>query len=138
MTDKKYIILECGTKVPVSDEIYKYYDRANEREKKRDQRRLPRETSIENMCELGNELLVVKLQKSIEDIVVDNLMKEKLQEALLILSKDEQIIVNEIYFNCRTERQIAIKLNKSKTAIHSKKKYAMKKLLNFLKTYKKY
>ena len=135
MADKNYIILECGMKVPVSDEIFKYYDRANEREKKRGQRRLPRETSLENMCELGNELLVAKLQKSIEDIVLDNLMREKLQEALLTLSKDEQILLNEIYYNRRTEREIAIKLNKSKTAIHSKKEYAMKKLFNYLKNF---
>lgn len=128
MADKNYIILECGTRVLVSDEIFKYYDRANEREKKREQRRLPRETSLENMCELGNELLVAKLQKSIEDIVLDNLMKEKIQEALLTLSKDEQILLDELYSNGKTERRISVETNIPQKTINNRKKSAIAKL----------
>ena len=128
MADKNYIILKCGTKIQISEEIYKEYNRAKVREKNRYRDDKKRIVSLEEMCEFGNELSVLKLQKSVEDIVLDNLMKEKLQEALLTLSKDEQILLNEIYYNRRTEREMAKMLNISQFGVNKRKNKALERL----------
>jgi RNA polymerase sigma factor (sigma-70 family) len=132
MADINYIILESGEKVPVSEEILKYCERANEREKKREHRRLRRETSFDYMCEFGMELSVVNSQKSTEDMVLGKLMKEKLHEAVATLTKDEQILLNEIYFNRRTEREMAKMLNISQFGVNKRKNKILEKLRRIL------
>jgi RNA polymerase sigma factor (sigma-70 family) len=92
-----------------------------------------RTASFDFMTETGNELSIVHNQKLVDEIVEDRLMLELLMSALDKLTQDERFIIDELYFNNKTEREVAKDVNLSKTGIHKKKENILKKLQEFFK-----
>ncbi len=91
-----------------------------------------KEDSLDRLQGLGVEFSAQQL--SIEDVVDNHLMKEKLYECLQQLSKDEQMLIFQLYFLGKTERQYAKEKSIHYMTIHSKKKLILGKLLKMLQT----
>ncbi|MBS5794227.1 MAG: hypothetical protein KIC92_05660 [Clostridiales bacterium] len=141
--DKKYYIVIDGKKYEVSEDIYHTYYRSREKEryfmfvKKRgkiiieDEKVVFKdslEVSFEKLEELGLE---IKDDFNLEDCIMQNLDIEVLKYAINKLSSEEYQIILELFYNCKSERELAKELNCCNVVLHNKKK----KILNKLKKY---
>jgi len=129
----KNITLDNGTEIPVTDEVYEEYYRFKWREEKQYQASLKHEIPIDILIESGNERSTVHNQKLVSEIVEDKLMLEILMSALDKLTKDERHIIDEIYFNDKTERETADKLGLPRKTMTYKRDKILSKLKNILK-----
>lgn len=90
-----------------------------------------REDSIERLKEKGIQFF--SDEESLEDLVIKREEIEQLYRALAMLSKEEQELIHALYFEKRTERELAQKMGVYRNAIHKRKKQIEKKLKNILK-----
>ena len=72
-------------------------------------------------------------EKLVEQIVEDKLLLEMLLKALETLTADERFLIDEIYFQEKTEREVSAKLNIPKTNVHRLKEKILKKLKKKIK-----
>ncbi|MDR0325254.1 MAG: sigma-70 family RNA polymerase sigma factor [Oscillospiraceae bacterium] len=91
-----------------------------------------REDSLERLEETGAQF--EDTQASIEEIVEDRLMLEKLRQCLDMLSDDERELILALYYDGLTEREYAKTLGISKTALHARKKNVLSKLRKYMET----
>jgi DNA-directed RNA polymerase specialized sigma subunit len=131
MKKEYYIKLKNGQAVPVSEEIYREYMRPVWREAKRKNIRQNNEFSFEFMEESGMGYLCASEQKLVDEIVEDKLLLEMLMNALETLTVEERFLVNELFFNNKTERRIAEESNISHQAIHKRKNRILEKLKKY-------
>ena len=125
---KEYNIkLPDGMLVPVSEEVYRAYKRPQWREEKK--KKTKREISFENF----NDVHILSDEKLVEQIVEDKLLLEMLLKALETLTADERFLIDEIYFQEKTEREVSAKLNIPKTNVHRLKEKILKKLKKKIK-----
>ena len=136
MPKNRYITLPNGEKAEVTEEIYREYMRPVWREKKRRKRRYETEVSYESLTQNGIENLDWNQYQLTEQIVEDRLMLELLMSALADLTEDERELINEIYFQEKTEREIARRKAVSNGAIHKRKEKILKKLKKYFKNFK--
>lgn len=142
---KKHIIQIDGESVEVSEEVYTYLRRSDwnsdyadtkrKRErievdkKKETVRFIPaKEDSFDRLAEIGIEFSdngVSIPDKTIQKIIVE--------QALDKLTADERYIIVNIYFNERTERELAKELGKTQQAISKSKARILFKLHEILK-----
>ena len=133
-----YIKVNDWTKVPVTEEIYRYYRRQQWKEAKRRKIRADMECSYELMVESGIDGKCSSMQKLTEDIVMDKLLLEMLMEALDTISLDERELIYNIYFCNKSERELSKFYGISNVAInkkHHKIVFKLKKYLIFKKTF---
>lgn len=135
MPKNRYITLPNGEKAEVTEEIYREYMRPVWREKKRRKRRYETEVSYESLTQNGIENLDWNQYQLTEQIVEDRLMLELLMSALADLTEDERERINEIYFQEKTEREIARRKAVSNGAIHKRKEKILKKLKKYFKNW---
>lgn len=87
------------------------------------------------MTQNGIENLDWNQYQLTEQIVEDRLMLELLMSALADLTEDERELINEIYFQEKTEREIARRKAVSNGAIHKRKEKILKKLKKYFKNW---
>lgn len=133
MKKEYYIKMKNGQKVPVSEEIYREYKQPVWREAKRKNIRKEREISLDFMAENGLEYMCTDKQKLTEEIVADKLMLEMLMKALKMLTDDERRLIDEIYYNEKSERNLSKQINVPQQTINSRKTAIIKKLRKFMK-----
>lgn len=133
MKKEYYIKLNDGQVVPVTEEVYREYKRPQWREAKQKKVRQMREFSLEYMNENGIEHIYSDKQKLVEDIAEDNLMLEMLMKALETLTDDERSLINELYFNEKSERILSKQIDIPQQTINSRKAIIIKKLRKFMK-----
>lgn len=125
---KEYNIkLPDGAIVPVTEEVYRAYKRPQWREAKK--KKLKREISLENF----NDVHTLSDEKLVEQIVEDKLLLEMLLKALETLTEDERFLIDEIYFQEKTEREISKESRIPQQTINSRKKKIIEKLKKYLK-----
>jgi len=130
--DKEYIIkLSDGTLVPVSEEVYRVYKQSQWRESNRRRAVKERERSLEFMEEGG--VHITSHEKLVEQIVEDKLLFEMLLKALETLTEDERFLIDEIYFQEKSERDLARETNVSNVSINKKHHKIIKKLKKLIK-----
>lgn len=128
--DKNYYILIDGIEIPVSEEIYREYYQPVWREAWRANTRSRKEYSYERMIEDGMQ--IADPEKLIEEIVADKLMLDKLFLALEMLSEDERDIIQYLFYDERTERDIASEFQIAQQTLHKKKNRILKKLRHLI------
>lgn len=82
--------------------------------------------------ELDGVGVVVDTSEPFEDKVLREMMIEKLPEALSILTKCEKELIQQIYFNHISERELSRQTGTPLMTINNRKKRALKKLFDFL------
>lgn len=72
---------------------------------------------------------------STEDLAIRNIEVQQLHKALSLLSDDERYLVGQLYFEQRTERELAEELGIYHNAVHKRKQLILKKLKNILEKF---
>lgn len=115
-----------GAKVPVSEEIYRDYQRSVWRESFKARYRVKAEPSYERFIEDGYQFATN--EASVEDIVIDQMDHETLLAALATLNDDERFLIYTLVVNGKTEREVAPMLGISCVAVHKRKVKILGKL----------
>ena len=69
--------------------------------------------------------------ESVEDVVIRKLAVDKLHTALMQLTKEERDFISVLFFDEKTESDVAKCLGVSQQAVHKRKNRILKKLKNF-------
>lgn len=140
---KDFYLYIGGQSVKVDEQIYREYKRAEEKERYF-MRRLKkgrfivdsdgqsvtycqsREASLEKLMEMDWDFAAPG--ESVEEAVVKELMLEKLKKALCELTQEEMELIQELFFQEKSEREACVSLGMPKTSLHRKKAMILKKL----------
>lgn len=92
-----------------------------------------REDSYERLLEL--EVQFGEETVSTEDAAIRNIEARQLHKALSLLSDDERYLIEQLYFEERTERELARELGIYHNAVHKRKQLILDKLKTFFKKF---
>ena len=93
-----------------------------------------REDSYERLIELDIQFL--DDGEKVEDQVIQKIQCEMLHKALSFLSEEEEKLIRLLFFEERTEREVAEAMGIYRNAVHKQKKRILHKLKNILKKFK--
>lgn len=133
MGNKYHVRLQGGKVVEVSEEVYRAIKQPQWREKKRQIVRQKKEVSLEALEEKGNTLYEDREQASIEETIIRNIVREQLMKAFAKLSNEERLIIYGLYFDEKSEREIARMMGISQAAIHKRRNRILEKLKKFVR-----
>ncbi|MDL2310355.1 sigma-70 family RNA polymerase sigma factor [Peptostreptococcaceae bacterium OttesenSCG-928-C18] len=131
MSKKWYIWLD-GKEIPVTEEVYRTYKRAEWREEKQDVVRATRECSYDFMLENDFDGQADTNQKLVDEIVEDKLLLDILLTALDELTADERSLIDALFYQEKSEREVANQKGISHQAVHKKKVRILEKLKKLL------
>lgn len=128
--NKKYTIVVKRQRVEVSEAVYRAYHK--EREAERYQNKLIRqnELSLERFREDGVNIdyLIVRVQPDIVDKLIQQEQLEALWIALQSLPEDERSLIDELFFNEKSERELSTMISVPQKTINDRKKRVLLKL----------
>ena len=128
--NKKYTIFVKRQRVEVSEAVYRAYHK--EREAERYQNKLIRqnELSLERFREDGVNIdyLIVRVQPDIMDRLIHQEQLEALWIALQSLPEDERFLIDELFFNGKSERELSAIISVPQKTINDRKKRILLKL----------
>ena len=125
---KKYHIKLGGRLIPVSEDVYRAYKQPQWREKKQKIARRKNEISYEHMLEKGFVNQADPAQCSLDEIVFGKMLIDELHEAIATLSDDERNLIYALYYQEKSEREVAVEIGISCVAVHKRKIKAIEKL----------
>ena len=132
--NKKYTIIVKKQRVEVSEAVYRAYHK--EREAERYQNKLIRqnELSLERFHEDGVNIdyLIVCVQADMVDKLIHQEQLESLWSALQYLPEDERRLIDELFFNEKSERKLASELGVPRMTLSDKKHRILGKLKKFM------
>lgn len=126
-----YELVVKKQRIEVSKEVYRAYYECREREKYLDKLHIKHAESLEALQEHGfslecNSSLISK--ESAEDKAIRKIMVDEVKNKFVLLSHDEILVMQELFLNGLSERELARKLNVSQQLIHHRKNFAIKKI----------
>lgn len=132
--DKKYTIFVRHQRVEVSKAVYHAYHKAREAERYQDKLARQFELSLERLQEDGAqvELQLILYQPTVEDKLVRQEQLEALWRALKNLPKEERFIIDGLFFNDKTEADLAAELLVTQQTVSRRKKKILSKLKNMM------
>lgn len=150
MSEQDFYLYIEGKPVKVSEEVYREYYRAEEKERyfmtRLKQERIvidqetqtvtiipSREDSYERLIE-ANEQFATS-DKSVAETVVKAIQLEKLNEALHTLSDEEMTLIRELFYLNRTVREVSEQYQIARSTLQSRKEAVLRKLWNLLERF---
>lgn len=124
--NKTYFIKMNGKWIVVSKEVYMTY-KSSYQKMYRDYHKSSDDVEYNERI----EELYLESKNPVDDIWLIY-MKERLHKALMEVTEEEQIIIQKLFYEEISERQLASKLGISKTTLHHRKKKILNKLRHFL------
>lgn len=88
-----------------------------------------REISYEHMIEKGE--MILQGQIALEELVIHQMMKRQLYDAIDSLNMEEQYLIIQLFFVERKERDLAKELGISQKAVNKRRQKILKKLRKF-------
>lgn len=88
---------------------------------------------MEALEEKGNILYEDRNQASIEETIIRNIVREQLMKAFAKLSNEERLIIYGLYFDEKSEREVARMMGISQAAIHKRRNRILEKLKKFVR-----
>jgi len=119
-----------GIDVPVSEDVYFAYKRPAWAERKRREVRAEKERSLEVFMDDGFD--IPSDQALVDEIVADKLLLDELYAALGELTDDERSLIDALYFDEKSERNMAKEAGVSQPAIHKRLNRILEKLKKLL------
>jgi len=129
--DKQRYVLINGEKVYVSEEVYRAYYRPVWREAKQRKVRSEMEYSLDALKDNGFE--ADSSAASLDEIVSDKLLLDKLYAALAEMTDAERNLIDAHFFQEKSERDISAESGTPQTTINYRKKQLLKLLQKKLK-----
>lgn len=133
---KKWYIWIDGEEIPVTEEVYRTYKRAEWREEKQDAVRAARECSYDFMLENDFDGQADTNQKLVDEIVEDKLLLDILLAALDELTADERSLIDALFYQGKSEREYASGMKVAQQTIHKKKIRILAKLKQLMNSKK--
>lgn len=131
----KFIKLEDGTKVPVSEEVYRACKRPQWREQKRKKDRKVKKKivkpplSYDRLVESGYPIEKhFEPAPSPEEMVERGQTLELLYSALETLAEEEQALLDALFYEGMTEREYADSIGVSQQAVNKRRRKLLAKL----------
>lgn len=128
--NRKYMIVVKSQRVEVSETVYHAYHKEREAERYRNKLIRQCELSLERFQEDGvnTDYLVVRCHPSIEDKLIQQEQLKNLRMAIHGLTDEEQVLIQELFFNDKKEADLAAELLLTQQAISKRKKKILAKL----------
>jgi RNA polymerase sigma factor (sigma-70 family) len=140
MENEKKFHIRVGKKVEqVSEELYREYHRMARRERYLEEQDMVHGkvlySQLDNVYEdvLGEELLVDGLAEDICDLLITKELIEKLKECLKLLSAEELELIRKLFYEEKSQRQLAKETGIAVMTISDRKNRILKKLKKYLK-----
>lgn len=144
MSDKDFFLYIDGKSVKVSKEVYQEFYRSKRKEQyfMKDLKKentiidqetqrikfLPsREVSFEQLLEF--DVSFADPKEHLEDVVIRSIL---LEQAIAILSPEEQKIIQELYYLGKSEREVSTALHMARTTLQHRRDKALEKLREYL------
>lgn len=126
-----YELVVKKQRIEVSKEVYRAYYECRDREIYLDKVHKKHNESLEALQESGfsiecNSSLISK--ESAEDKAIRKIVVEEVKNKFVLLSHDEILVMQELFLNGMSERELARKLNISQQLVHHRKNFAIKKI----------
>jgi len=122
---KEYRIKVQGQLVPVSEEVYFTYHRMKRREIYLEERDTANGvfyySAMDTTETTGEDGIPDLVSARVEDLVVDNLLAEKLHQCLSQLTKEEQELIFTLFFQNKSEHQLSRETGIAQKTIHNRK-----------------
>lgn len=130
--EKKYYIKVPEALVEVTEEVYLVYFRTRRRWSAQNERDtyngVVSYDAMDTEETLGEEVIPDSNASSVEDMVVDKLLREKLQLCLPKLSNMERSLIHALFYERKTEREYAKTLGISQKAVNKRRHKVLAKL----------
>ena len=127
---KEYYITIDGKDVPVTEEVYHAFKRPAWTERKRRETRSENERSLEAFTDDGFD--IPSEQALVDELVEDKLLLDMLFNALRELTDDERDLVNALFYEEKSERELSKDTGVPHPTIHSRKVSVLQKLKRLL------
>ena len=132
---KEYFIKVGKERIPVGQKVYEEYYKSKERMKYL--RKVERDIVISYDQALNDNLPVEALmsdrQELVADIVLNHLLVEELKNCIEKLEEDERTLINLLFFDQISERELETISGVSRSTIQSRKYRALEKLKKLVK-----
>ena len=129
---KEYQIKIQGQLVPVTEEVYLTYYRMNRRElhlEEQDRKHgVFHYSALDTEDTIGEDGIPDRLSPLVEDVVTDKLLTEKLHQCLAQLTEEEQKLLFTLFFQNKSEHQLAVETGIPRMTIHNRKKRILARL----------
>ncbi|WP_066460117.1 RNA polymerase subunit sigma-24 [Anaerotruncus rubiinfantis] len=129
---KKYCIRISGNLVEVTEEVYLCYYRMKRRalhlEEKDGKHGVVYYSSMDTEGTNGEETIPDLTSPRVEDIVTDKLMSEQLHRCISQLTESDKALIDALYFQSMSERQLSVQTNIPPMTVHDRKIKVLKKL----------
>jgi len=132
MPDKKYTIIVRGSRVPVSMKVYKAHHQEQEHIRYLKKGIKKNELSLERFEEGGLYPHVRKTPHITEDMYIQQELLELLSDAIASLNADEQRLLSDIFYENKSERQIAETIGITQKGVNKRKSRLLEKLRKIL------
>lgn len=150
MSEQDFYLYIDGKPVKVSEEVYREYYRAEEKERyfmtrlKQEHIVIDQETqtvtiipsredSYERLIEVNEQFAAPG--ESVAETAVKALLLEKLEEALHTLSDDEMTLIRELFYLDRTVREVSEQYHIARSTLQNRKEAVLRKLWNLLERF---
>lgn len=129
---KEYRIKVQGQLVPVSEEVYVTYHRMKRRETYLEEKDTANGvfyySAMDTTETTGEDGIPDLASPRVEDVVVDKLIEEKLHRCLDQLTGAEQELIFTLFFQNKSEHQMAAETGIPRMTIHNRKKRILARL----------
>ncbi|CDW99976.1 sigma factor-like helix-turn-helix DNA-binding protein [Desulfitobacterium hafniense] len=129
---KEYQIKVQGQLVPVSEEIYLTYHRMKRRETYLEERDTTNGvfyySALDTEGTNGEDVIPDLVSPRVEDLIMDKLIAEKLHQSLSQLVKEEQELIYALFFQNKSEHQLAAETGIPRMTIHNRKNRILARL----------
>jgi len=135
---REYTLIVKGKRIPVTYKIYKAYYQEYEHERYLTNKAAKHEHSLEKFIEAGVSIEYICLDTTttpVEDEVLKAEQIVHLYRCLDKLSTEEQKIIHGIFFEEKTERELAKQLQISASAVGYRKRKILKALYQEMRSY---
>lgn len=127
---KEYYIRIGDQQVPVTEEVYRAFKRPAWTERKRRKVRADMERSLDVFLDDGFD--IPSDEALVDEIVEDKLLLEMLLAALAELTDDERSLIDALFYQEKSEREISKETGVPHPTIHSRKVSVLQKLKRLL------
>lgn len=116
--------------VTVSEEVYFTYYKMRRRERYLEEVSAEKELSYHHLVDMDYpvEERLFELPCSLEEIVIEKIMRERVRQALKSLSEYEQMIIEELFYKGTSLRELSGRLLVPRSTLQEQKERILKKL----------
>jgi len=134
---REYTLIVKGERIPVTYDVYKAYYQEYEHERYLKNKTAKHEYSLEQFIETGVSVEYICLDTitPVEDEALKTEQIVHLYHCLDKLSSEEQQIIRGIFFEERTERELAMQLQISASTVGYRKRKILKALCQEMRSY---